>query len=183
MKKHLPIYIYGVIIILEGIFLLFSINYPFQTIKLTLGCSLILGGLLAFIKTLTRQTKQVEFSYHNIHSFSMLIYGISVLLFAYSIESLIYISAFLFMFYTFSEIIFCIWIFNLGKEVVAKIVIIRTLLGLVVGFGTIIILYYLDEYKPQSIVGCGILFIIIGINILLYVPSVTTKDLPETSKQ
>jgi len=113
----------------------------------------------------------------------MLIYGISVLLFAYSIESLIYISAFLFMFYTFSEIIFCIWIFNLGKEVVAKIVIIRTLLGLVVGFGTIIILYYLDEYKPQSIVGCGILFIIIGINILLYVPSVTTKDLPETSKQ
>jgi hypothetical protein len=181
MKKHLPLYIYGAIIILEGIFLLFSNNYPFQTIKLTLGYSLILGALLAFIKTLTRQTKQVEFSYHNIHSLSMLVYGIWVLLFAYSVESLIYISAFLFMFYTFSEIIFCIWIFNIGKEVVAKIVIIRTLLGLFVGFGTIIILYYFNENKLQSIVGFGILFIIIGINILLYVPIMTTKDLTETS--
>lgn len=180
MKKHHPIYIYGAIVILLGIFLMFSRYYTFQTIKMTLGITIIIGAILALLKALSRQRKQIEFSYHEIHSLAMLGYGISVLLLANSLETLIYLSAFLFFFYTFSEIIFSTWIFNLGKTVDYKIVAVRVFLGLMIGLGTVAILYYFASNQMAVIEGFGILFIIIGINILLYVPIMKRKELNES---
>lgn len=181
MKNYTLIYIYGAIIILEGIFLLFSRHYTFQTIKLTLGVSLIIAAVLAFLKVLSRQNKRIEFSYHEIHSLSMLIYGLAVLLFANSLETLVFISVFLFFFYTFSEISFCIWVFNLGKALAYKIVLVRVFLGLIVGLGAVVILHYFNLKEAMALEGFGALFIIIGINILLYVPIMKRKDLNEST--
>lgn len=175
MKKYFPIYLYGAIIIIEGIFLLFAKNNEFNFIKLSSGIILTISAIVAFIAAFSQKRKQVQFAYHEMHALAMLVYGISILLFCSTIESFISFTAFLFIFYMFSEIILCSWLFNLGQKVVYTIIIIRVLLGLVVGIGTIVIMS-LPSFKLE---GFGILFILVGLNILFYVPVMKVKELDE----
>jgi len=179
MKKNLPLLLYGAIIILAGVFLLFSNYSSFNTIRITLGITLTIGAILSFITAFSRQRKQVEFAYHEMHALGMLVYGVSVLFLTNTFETLIYFTSFLFIFYAFSEIIFCNWLFNLGGKVIYKIVIIRLLLGLMVGMGVVVLMYYPDLDKKIDLRGFGLLFILIGINILLYVPIMKPRDLIE----
>ena len=95
-----------------------------------------------------------------------MIYGISVLLYCNQPENLLFITTFLFFFYTFSEIIFCNWLFNLERKVVLKILFIRVFLGLAIGVGTILAMN-LTEFTLEIF---GALFIMVGINIMLYAP-------------
>ena len=166
MKKYSSIYLYGTIIILAGLYLMFSKFNSFNSVKYSIGSILIIAAVVAFIAALSSQRKQVQFAYHEIHTLAMMTYGTSVLLFCNSFEQFIYFTAFLFIFYTFSEIIFCTWLFNLSKSVVFKIVIIRVLLGLVVGFATIVAMNFPDTTLQVF----GGLFLLIGINLLLYIP-------------
>lgn len=176
MKKS-PIYIYGAIIIIEGIILLFSKSYTFDMIKYSIGIALTFGAIVAFFEALSRFRKQVEFSYHEIHVLSMMVYGVSVLFFADTLESLKTFTLFLFIFYTFSEIAFCNWLFNLDRGVINKIVLIRVFLALLVGIGIIITMFYRGVNETLAIEGFGVLFIIIGINVLLYTPVMKPKEL------
>lgn len=175
MKKILPIYIYGTIIIVVGIFLLFSENNIFNMINLKIGIPLTVGGVFALIAAFSRQRKQVQFAYHEMHAMAMLVYGISIIVFCNTFEKLISLTEFLFLFYMLSEIIFCSWLFNLGKKVVFKILIVRLLLGLAIGVGTVIAM----NYSTFTLKGFGILFIIVGLNILLYVPIMKVEELSE----
>lgn len=178
-KKYLPIYLYGSIIILTGIFLFFSKICPFGVIKFTVGIALTLGAIFAFITALSRQRKQVQFAYHEMHAMVMLVYGVSLIFFCNSPEKLISFTAFLFIFYAFSEIIFCNWLFNLAQKVVIKIALVRTLLGLIIGIGTVVAMNY-TELTLQIF---GVLLVVAGINILLYVPIMKINESNEISKE
>lgn len=166
MQKYLPIYIYGFITTLVGLFLILSNNNLFLTVKYTLGISLILGAIFAFISAFARQRKQVQFAYHEMHALIMLTYGLSIILFCASSKELISFTVFLFVFYAFLEIIFSSWLFNLKQKVLIQIAVIRALLGLIIGFGTIIAL----NYTAFTLQIFGVLFIMVGIHIMLYVP-------------
>jgi uncharacterized membrane protein HdeD (DUF308 family) len=166
MKKYLPIYLYGTIIIIEGLFLLFSTDYSIKMISLTSGIVLILGAVLAFFASFTTSARPVQHKYHKMHSIAMLIYGLLLLVFCSSFERFTSFTAFLLLFYSFSEIIFCNWLFNLSQRTVFKIIIIRFLLGLAAGFGTIIAL----NFTSYTLEVYGVLFLLVGINVLLYVP-------------
>jgi uncharacterized membrane protein HdeD (DUF308 family) len=172
MKKYTPIYLYGAVTILEGIFLLFSRDSSFNLIKMTTGVTLTIGAIIAFYAAFTRQKNHVQFAYHEMHALAMLVYGVSVLAFCNTFEKLVSFTAFLFIFYFFSEITFCIWLYNLKRRVVLKIVIVRLLLGLATGFGTIIAMNF-----PKIDLECfGILFMMVGLNILLYAPVMKGND-------
>jgi uncharacterized membrane protein HdeD (DUF308 family) len=175
MKKHLPIYFYGAIIILVGIFLLFPEYYSLNRINLTIGITLTIGAMLAFMAAFSRRTKHVQFAYHEMHALAMLVYGISIILFCNTLEKLISVTAFLLVFYAFSEIIFCNWLFNLGQKTIHKIIIVRFLLGIAIGIGVVISM----NFSEHTLEGFGILFIMVGINIMLYVPVVKIKELNE----
>jgi len=176
-KKNLSVYLYGAAIIFAGIFLLYSKYYTFQTIKSITGTTLIVGALLSFISTITSQRKQVAFFYHEMHTWTMLIYGVCVLLVCNKIETLINFTSFLLVFYAFSEIIFCSWLFNLGKKINYKILYVRLFLGLLAGIGVIFTMYNPAINKNFILEGFGLLFIIIGINILLYIPIMKTIEI------
>jgi len=105
--------LYGALLVFLGFFLIFSEQLPFHIIRITLGLSSIVGAVFAFISALTRSRQQVAFSYHEMHALAMLVYGISILLFCNTFEKLIPFTAFLFLFYAVSELIFSIWLFNL----------------------------------------------------------------------
>lgn len=171
MKKYLPIYLYGAIIVTEGIFLLFAQSSSFQFVRTMLGLTFAIGSIVAFIATFSRERTQVQFAYHEMHALAMMVYGISILLLCNTIESLISFTAFILLFYGFSEIIFCSWIFNLKQKVAYKILIVRILLGMAIGIGTIIAMHYTNI----TIEIFGALFIMIGINIMLYVPIIKEK--------
>ncbi|MCP9768730.1 hypothetical protein EGI22_12460 [Lacihabitans sp. LS3-19] len=176
MKKFLPIYIYGSIIIFEGIFLVLSKDISFLTINHTTGFLLIFGAIFAFVAAFSRQRKQIQFAYHELHALAMLAYGLSILIFCNTIEKVISLTEFLFIFYMLSEVIFCSWLFNLGQKVVFKIIIIRLLLGIAVGIGSVLVL----NQSAFQLEGLGILFLLVGINILLYVPVLKSEKTPET---
>jgi hypothetical protein len=172
MKKLTPIYLYGAIIIAEGVFMLFSKNTSFQVIQLSVGIGLALGAIFAFIAALSRYRKQVQFAYNEMHALTMIVYGVSTLLFCNTIDKLISITEFLLMFYAFSEIIFCSWVFNLGQKVVYKILFVRIILGLFVGIGTVVSMNFYNETLERF----GVLFMMIGINMILYVPIMKEKE-------
>lgn len=165
-ENKTSIYIYGTLIILVGIFLIFSKNIKFDFIKIILGSTLTVGAIIAFISALTRQRKQIQFAYHEMHALAMLVYGVSIIFFGTNLDTLVSFTSFLLIFYTFSEIIFCNWIFNLSLKVVFKIVIIRLLLALIVGVGAVLAINF-QEFTFEIF---GSLFMLVGINILLYVP-------------
>jgi hypothetical protein len=166
MKKYLPIYLYGTIIIIEGLFLLFTKGNSMQMISLTSGIILIIGAILAFFASFSTSSRPVQHKYHKMHSFALFIYGLLLLTVCNSYERFISFTAILLLFYSFSEIIFCSWLFNLSQRKVFKIIIIRVLLGLTIGFGTVIALSI--SYMTLKIY--GILFLLVGINVLFYVP-------------
>lgn len=166
MKNHLLIYLYGAIITLVGIFLLFSDYSTIKMINTTIGISLMVGAVLAFGAAFLQKRKRVQFAYHEMHALAMLVYGVSILAFSDTLEKFISFTAVLFLFYSMSEIIFCNWLFELSQKVVYKIITDRILLGLSIGIGTIVILN-----SPEfTLIGFGMLFILVGINIIFYVP-------------
>jgi uncharacterized membrane protein HdeD (DUF308 family) len=166
MKRYLLIHLYGATIILAGVFLLFSHYTTFHVMKLALGTMLTLGALLAIWAAFSRRRKQVQFAYHEMHALTMLVYGISILLFGSNLEKVLNYTSFALMFYSLSEIIFCNWLFNLGEKIVYKILAIRLILGLAIGIGTILAF----DFSKHSLEIFGVLFVLIGFNILLYVP-------------
>ncbi len=179
MKKYLPVYAYGILIMVSGAFMLLSKTSSYDTFKYTLGITLILGAVFAFIAAFSRQRKQVQFAYHELHALAMLGYGFSILFFCHTYEEIKYFSSFLFIFYAFSEIIFCNWLFNLGRKILYRIVIVRFLLGLLIGVGTVVAMYQ-KEYIFQVF---GVLFVMVSLNVLLYVPVMKGVQSEDVSTQ
>lgn len=175
MKKSIPLILYGAIIILAGIFLVFSKNSSFDMLKYSLGISISVGGALAILTSFAFPKKLVWFAYHEIHALAMLVYGLSVMLFVNTYDKLVYSTAILFVFYAFSEIIFCNRLFNVEQNVHYKTVLVRLSLALVTGLGAVALIYYIEEAVMTVLLGYGILFVLIGINILFYFP-ITKED-------
>jgi uncharacterized membrane protein HdeD (DUF308 family) len=176
MKKNIFIYAYGAIIVGEGILLIYSKDSTLETLKTFLGLGLITGSILAFFAAFSRQPKQVQFAYHESHSITMLTYGFYVLFFCRTLEMLTNVTAFVLMFYAFKEIIFCSLLFNLGQKVAYKVLIIRLLLGLITGIGTIMSLFYQQVHMEWALMYFGVLFVLIGINIMMYVPLIPKEQ-------
>ena len=177
MKKLIPIYLYGAVNILVGLFLIISERNTYKTVQLALGICLTIASIMAFIAALSRLRKQIQFAYHEMHALAMLVFGVSILLFADTIEIMISYTSFLFIFYAISEIIFCNWLFNLHLAIIYKIIIVRFILGLLIGLGTLIAM----NYTKITLEIFGILFIMVGLNIMLYVPVMKGEALRENN--
>ena len=156
-----------------GVVLFFAENSNFELTKNIIGIGFIIGALLAIISAFSSQRKQVQIAYHELHALTMLVYGVTILVFVSSLENLVSLSIFLFVFYSFSEIIFCNWLFNLTKKMNYKVLIVRLLIAAIVGLGSIITIFY-PRWTFEIF---GLLFILIGLNIMLYIPIMKTREI------
>lgn len=168
MPKFIFIYLYGAFIILEGIFLLYSQWASFATIRLTLGISLFIGSVFAFLAARLGRRSRVQFAYHLIHAIAMLVYSLTILLFCHSLEILTFFTAFLLFFYAVSEIIFCTLLFNMGHRLIFRIIAVRAIIALLVGLGTVAVM----SMHEGTIEVFGILFVLLGLNVIFYAPVV-----------
>jgi hypothetical protein len=179
MKNSTPLYLYGLTIIVAGILLAISIPSTLLASKLTLGMILILGSVLAFITSLMRPDKKAQLAYHQIHALGMLGYGIAIIFFCNSLETMENFTAFIFFFYAISEITFCAWLLNLKQGVKFHIIFIRLVMSLAVGILTVGLLNYSDIHLQIAIQGYGLIFILIGINVLMFVPILKRTTITE----
>jgi hypothetical protein len=159
-------YVYGAVVALQGVFLLLADPLLYNSIRGVTGGALILAEILAVFTVYNKQRKEVQSSYHAMHALAMFVYGFTVLFFCDTIEKLAIVSEFLFIFYAFSEIIFCSWLFNMERKITFNILFLRIFIAFGVGAGTI----FAMQFSALELKGFGMLFIAIGINIMLYVP-------------
>jgi len=178
MKKLIPLFLYGTIIVVAGVFLLVSKHVPFHTLRYTLGIGLTVGAIFAFITALTRENKQVQIMYHEIHSFIMVAYGMAIIFFCSTVELLQIITASLLILYSVSEFIFSLLLFNLRQDVHYRIVFVRLIIALATGMGASALVYFKDSAMPTTLSGYGVLFLLIGTNVLLYSPVMKAKNQP-----
>jgi uncharacterized membrane protein HdeD (DUF308 family) len=176
LERQISLYIYGLIIILMGIFFMFSEQFSIKEITIIIGILAVTGAFFAFLTALSNPKKRIELAYHEIHAFSMIIYGGYIIFFSSTLDSLIGSTVFLFIFYMFSEIAFCISIFNKGQKVLYKIMVIRLVLGLFAGIAAVRILNFESIYDVSVLIAIGIIFIVLGTNILIYVPILKKRE-------
>lgn len=182
MKNKFAAYIYGLTIMIGGFFLLFLTFSSFDVIKTTLAVTLIIGAIFAFLTAFSLPKKQVQFAYHEMHALAMLVYSIYLLFFSHNIETFVFSTSFLFIFYTFSEFIFCSWLFNLGNKINYKIAISRVTLGFLIGAATVLLFNHYDKNDAAILPAFGVLFIIVGLGIVLYLPILKTRSNPQFPK-
>lgn len=170
MKNILSVYVYSAVIIFDGFFLMLSTGLMLDTIKIVLGITLSIAALFALLASFFCHNKPIQCAYYKVHALTMAIYGVSIMLFFNSWESFLTASAILLFFYAISEVVFCGWLFNIGKKVIYRILVVRFLIGILIVIGVVVAMYFSSFSKEIF----GFLFVLIGTNFMLYVPDTKT---------
>jgi hypothetical protein len=172
VHNPLSLYVYGGITIAAGLVLGSLNSGPFNTLKLTLGFTLVAGAIFAFATGFQSKRSEVKFAYHELHALAMMGYGVSIMLFCETMENLLFLTAFLFLFYALSEIILSSWMFNMGKKVSLRVLVLRVALGVFLGLGTVVAM----NDTGIAVEVFSVLFAVAGINVLLYVPIIKSQQ-------
>ncbi|MCC6410363.1 MAG: hypothetical protein IT270_01815 [Saprospiraceae bacterium] len=183
ISKEISLFLYGSLILLSGLLLLFLQNASLEWVKYTVAGCFVLAALFAFLTAMKRDKQNVQFAYHEMHALAFIVYAFTVFFFCPSFSRFLYFTAALMLFYTFSEITFSIWLFNLKRKINPRILIVRLALGLLVGIGPVILLAHTSSTKEVKLMSIGLFFSVIGINILLYKPVMKAFQVPHFENQ
>jgi hypothetical protein len=178
MSRKVSLFLSGVFILIPGILLIVLYQSTFETIRYVLLAFLAPSAILSLITAIKRYREQIQFVYHEIHALALLIYVVALFGFCTKFEQLNKYSVFLFMFYAVSEIIFCSLLFNLKGKVILNTLILRIAFSFIIGIGTTIIVSTQEILQTTKLMGYGVVFILMGINSLLYRPIMSQERLP-----
>jgi len=183
IRREISLLLYGSLIILSGLLLLFLQNASLEWVKYTVAGCMFPAALFALLTALSRNKQHTQFAYHEMHAIALLAFAVAVLFFCPSFSRFSYFTASLLLFYTFSEITFSIWLFNLKRGINPPVLITRLALGLLAGIGPVILLAHTASTNEVKLMTIGLLFIVIGINILLYRPVMKAFQIPDFQNQ
>jgi hypothetical protein len=170
MNKKSYLVLQGVFFLLTGFLLILMAGESLQTIKYILLGGLTPSMILGVLTAAKRINKHIEFTYQIIHVFGISCYLLSLIFFCSNFDQLNNYTSIFFMFYAFSEIIFCNYLFNSNEHIKSNILLTRIVIGLICGIGSVVIFSLPDTNQAFKLIGNGIIFSIIGINILIFRP-------------
>jgi hypothetical protein len=173
MFKYQSISIYGLMIILAGISLLIKSGTNIEVHATLVSVFILLSAIVAGWVALKTTANKVQSRYHTLHAIGLLFYAILLFFYKNSISNFSDITAFFFIFYGFSEILFCFWLFNLQAKIKVSQLIIRLSMGLVFFLSSLLMIGLRHPYQSLELISAGIIFIIIGIQVMLTAPIVT----------
>jgi uncharacterized membrane protein HdeD (DUF308 family) len=173
MFKYQSISVYGFLIILSGVSLLIKSGSDIKIHALVLSLTLILSSIIAGVAALKTLTNKVQSRYHTLHAVGLLFYGIFLFFYPKTVSEFSDITALFFIFYGFSEIIFCFWLFNLEAKISIFQLVLRLALGFVFFLSSILMIGLRHPYQAAELISAGVIFIIIGTQVVLTVPIVT----------
>ncbi|MDZ4756842.1 MAG: DUF308 domain-containing protein [Bacteroidota bacterium] len=176
MNRYASLAIYGILIIITGIVVLTVAYNPTYSIQYIVGIGMLLSATFAFVTAYQSRHIRVPLNYHALHAVGMVVYGFAILFFANNIESFFNITTFFLLYYGITEVIFCLQILMLKDNVSLQTDIIRLILGVFVALGAVFIISttYFDYSKALTV--SGIVFIISGINLILFKTVVKKLD-------
>jgi hypothetical protein len=178
MNRHQSVILYGSLIIATGAFMMAMQSQPINVIRFGVAACLAVCAVVGFITAMKSDDKQVRFSYHNLHAGAILAYAGALFIAGISMDRFMLFSAVYFIFYSFSEIIFCFWLFNLEQQVGFRVLIQRLLIGFSAGIGAIVILSFTGPNFGMELMGFGILLMLTGVNVVFYKPVIKAAEIP-----
>jgi hypothetical protein len=173
MFKYQSISLYGFSVILAGISLLIKSGANIETHSFIVAVFILVSALIAGFVALKISANKVQSRYHTLHAVGLLFYAILLFFYKKTISDFSDITALFFIFYGFSEILFCFWLFNLQAKISVGQLIIRLTLGLVFFLSSILMIGLRHPYQSIELISAGIVFVIIGIEVILTTPIVT----------
>ncbi|MBP6303912.1 MAG: hypothetical protein KBB37_01695 [Bacteroidia bacterium] len=176
LTKYQSLIIYGMLIILTGIFL---IAFQYKTsayLQYAVAISILISMFFASVTAYKSKTMQVRFKYHELHAAGMLVYGIAVLFFSATIAKFLNVTSFFLIYYGTAEMIYCIWLFNLKSQISLSVLMTRLSIGFAIYLGSIVILTLYGNNQAAQLTGYGIVFLVMGIHILIYKPIMRTFE-------
>lgn len=173
MFKYSSISIYGFLIIVAGVSLLVKSDVAIATHALIVALVILISAVIAGVVAIKTLKNKVQSRYHTLHAVGLLFYSIFLFFFKNTISDFSDITALFFIFYGFSEIIFCFWLFNLQAKISVVQLIVRLALGFVFFLSSILMIGLRHPYQAKELISAGIIFIIIGIEVILTAPIVT----------
>lgn len=173
MFKYQFISIYGFMIILAGVSLLIKSGMNIEMHAIIVSVIMLFSAIVAGLVALKTIANKVQSRYHTLHAIGLLFYAIILFFYKKSISDFSDITALFFIFYGFSEILFCFWLFNLEAKIRVVQLIVRLALGLVFILSSVLMIGLRYPYQSMELISAGVIFIIIGIEVILTAPVVT----------
>lgn len=182
MNRYLSLTIYASLVMITGIVLICIAYTSVDSIQLTIGIGSLISALFAFITAYNSRFAPVPRNYHGLHGIGFLGYGVAVLFYATSRQLFLDITAFFLIYYAFAEIIFCFQRLMNKENTNLQKDIIRFVIGMVMVIGVIAILITssIDIYTAFML--CGLVFIISGINLILFKTVLREYDTAQLKK-
>jgi len=176
MNKNQSLLLYGILIIVAGLLMVVLRTHTILTYSVAF--CMITSALFALITAYKSRAHHVRIIYHETHALAMITYSVILLFLCTTLESFIQYTTFYFLFYFFSEVIFCNWLFNLKTKVSLEVLVKRIFIAFIIGVGTVVVISSNGINQELKLMGLGVLMCIIGINTLYYKPIIKILQLP-----
>jgi hypothetical protein len=160
-------------IVLAGISLLIRSDSNIEIHAKIVAVAILVSAIVAGIVVLKTKINKIQSRYHSLHAVGLLLYGIAIIFYKKTNSDFSDLTALFFIFYGLSEIIFCFSLFNLKAQISVYQLIIRLTLGLLFFLSSTVMMGLRHPYQSIELVSAGIIFIIIGIEVVLTIPIVT----------
>ncbi len=125
LTKYQSLIIYGILIILTGVFIILFQQKTSAYLQYAVATSILISMFFASVTAYKSKTMQVRFKYHELHAAGMLVYGVAVLFFSATVAKFLNITSFFLIYYGTAEMIFCIWLFNLKSQISLSVLLTR----------------------------------------------------------
>lgn len=168
MNRYISLTIYASLIMITGIVLICIAYTSSSIIQITIGISSLISAVFAFITAYNSRFMPVQRNYHALHGIGFLVYGIAVLFYSTTRQLFLDITAFFLIYYAFAEFIFCFQRLMNEENTNLQKDIIRFVIGIVMIIGVIAILITSSIDIHSAFMICGLVFIISGINLILF---------------
>ena len=169
MTRSLTLTIYALLVIIIGILVVSLSFMPSDAIQYSVGFGMLLSAFFSAITSYKCKYLNVPYTYHLLHSIGFTIYGIVILFYAISSENFLKSTSFFLLYYGITEIIFSFQLTILKRENInLKMVIYRSIIGLLIGVGSFIIFMISTNNQRDALLASGIVFVFCGINLLLF---------------
>ncbi len=183
MTKFQSIRFCGILMIIIGIFLMASPFASSMALQYTVSFGMIAIAVFAWITTYKSKHLQLPFKYHELHAIGFVMYSLSVLFFATTIERFIHITTCFFIFYGTAELIFCFQLLNQRAKISLQMILLRSFIAVSIYSGALFIINSAIMHPNRSIQIAGFMFVVSGLNMFLYKVILQKMELPTNSSR
>lgn len=156
--------------IVSGAALILLIQSPYDLLLQTFFILTMLSAFFSGITAYKSKAEQIPLNYHALHTIGLLIYSVSLMMFASDAKNFFNISIFYLLYYGLAELIFGLQMLLQKDKMLFRIIAIRLGIGFVVALTAVGLYISIDKYihLSNAFKIVGNLFMACGINLFFF---------------